>query len=193
MLDVMIDLETMGTQPDAAIVAIAAVEFDPAAQAIGRQLYTPVQLASSVAAGGTMDPATVLWWLQQAQPARAELCRADAQPLAPALQQLAAWLHWPGADRGVRVWGNGAAFDNVLLRGAYQRLQLQVPWAWHNDRCFRTLRKALPHVAPPAREGTTHHALDDALHQARHAVRLLGALPRLHPVGAGDGNTYVVR
>lgn len=88
MLDVMIDLEAMGTQPDAAIVAIGAVEFDAEADAIGRQLYIPVQLASSVAGGGTMDPATVLWWLQQAEPARAELWRADAQPLTPALLQL---------------------------------------------------------------------------------------------------------
>lgn len=77
----------------------------------------------------------------------------------------------------MRVWGNGAAYDNVLLRGAYQRLYMPLPWEWRNDRCFRTLRKALPHVEAPTREGTAHHALDDARHQALHAVRLLRALP----------------
>lgn len=177
MLDVMIDLETMGTRPDAAIVAIGAVEFEawPLPQ-IGRSLYLPVQLASSVAAGGTMDPATVLWWLQQDDAARRELCSPAAVTLREALHRLADWMtrHRPAAR--LRVWGNGAAFDNVVLRGAYQRLGMDAPWQWPDDRCFRTLRKMVPLVPAPEREGTAHHALDDARHQARHAVAMLRAL-----------------
>jgi DNA polymerase III epsilon subunit-like protein len=34
-MDVMLDLETMGNGPDAAIVAIGAIEFDPAAERLG--------------------------------------------------------------------------------------------------------------------------------------------------------------
>ena len=47
MLDVMLDLETMGTQPDAAIVAIGAVEFDLEAAQLGRRFYQPVTLDSA--------------------------------------------------------------------------------------------------------------------------------------------------
>lgn len=192
MLDVMIDLETMGTQPDAAIVAIGAVEFDAESGALGGVRYLPVDLASSVATGGTVDPATVVWWTQQDEAVRRELWSTDCQPLTAALAALRVWLQWRENDRNVRIWGNGAAFDNVVLRGAYQRIGEPPPWQWRNDRCFRTLRKLLSWVEPPVRTGVPHIALDDALHQARHAIALLQAVaPKLQPVGAGDGQTYV--
>lgn len=177
MLDVMLDLETMGTQPDAAIVAIGAVEFDAVAGITGRELYLPVPLASSVAAGGTIDADTVLWWLQQADEARRELWSAEGRALPKALADLAAWLVMRPDAHTVRVWGNGAAFDNVVLRGAYQRLGLPPPWEWRNDRCYRTLRKMLPQVQRTGSSGTAHHALHDARGQAFHAVWLLRALP----------------
>lgn len=74
--DVMLDLETMGQGPDAAIVAIGAVSFDLEAGKLGSEFYTVVDLTSSVEAGGKMDPSTVLWWLQQSEQARSELKRA---------------------------------------------------------------------------------------------------------------------
>lgn len=190
MLDVMIDLETMDTATTAAIVAIGAVEFDVESGALGRSLYLPVQLASSVAAGGTMSPDTVLWWMQQPDDARRELWSGDGQTLERALTNLRRWLEMRPDGQDVRVWGNGAAFDNVVLRGAYERLGLPPPWKWSNDRCYRTLRKLQPQIEPPPREGTAHHALDDAVHQARHAALLLRLMPQLRRVGAGDGNTF---
>ena len=50
MNDVMLDLETMGTGPDAAIVAIGAIAFDVHTRTIGPSFYIPVELRSSVAA-----------------------------------------------------------------------------------------------------------------------------------------------
>lgn len=173
MLDVMIDLETMGTQPDAAIVAIGAVEFDAQAGVLGGSRYWRVDLASSVAGGGTIDPGTVLWWMQQEDDARCEVWSMLRVTLLKALDELAAWLGDRPDTNRLCVWGNGAAFDNVILRGAYTRLGRVAPWAWRNDRCYRTLCKLLPHVDGPPRESMDHHAQSDALHQARHAIMLL--------------------
>ena len=174
MHDVMIDLETMGTRPDAAIVAIGAVAFDPGTGQLGARLYLPGSLASSLAANGSMDADTVLWWMQQDEAARRELYRADREPLPATLADLAEWLtlHCGPADK-LRVWGNGAGFDNVLLRGAYQRCGQVVPWMHWNDRCYRTLKALHPGV-PLARTGTHHNAVDDAESQARHALAILG-------------------
>lgn len=175
MKDVMLDLETMGNKPDAAIVAIGAVEFDIGVGAIGARFYLPVQLGSSVRYGGAMDPDTVLWWLQQDEAPRRELWGDDRATLPDALSQFTAWMESRAAGGAVRVWGNGAAFDNVVLRGAYERLDRQAPWYFWDDRCYRTMKAQRPDV-PMARVGVHHNAADDAESQARHLLRLMGVL-----------------
>lgn len=173
MRDVMLDLETMGNGPDAAITAIGAVCFDPAGGTVGAVFYRVVDLASSVASGGVMDPATVLWWMKQSDEARGEFARTGV-PLMSALRSFTVALNQVGADT-VRVWGNGAAFDNVILAGAYKRLGLPVPWSYKNDRCYRTVAAMAPQVV---REegGTRHNALEDAKGQALHLMACLRAL-----------------
>lgn len=170
MSNIMLDLETMGTRPDAAIVAIGAVEFDPSTRAIGERFYRTVNLASAVAMGGTIDPDTVLWWLRQSDPARAELQRPDRVTLGTALLAFDNWLD----DRrdSVCIWGNGAAFDNVILRTAYTNAGTPAPWNHWNDRCYRTLKAMHPGV-PLHRTGTHHNAVDDAETQARHLLDIL--------------------
>ncbi len=171
MLDVMLDLETMGTQPDAAIVAIGAVEFDLEANQLGRRFYQPVTLDSASELGGTIEPATVIWWMQKSEAARAELWRPDAAHIAQALRDFRLWLG--ECDSSVRVWGNGAAFDNVVLRSAYQRTGLDAPWQFRNDRCYRTVRGMFPTAPPMQRLGTHHNALNDAESQALHLLAMI--------------------
>lgn len=167
---VMLDLETMGTTPGSAIVAIGAVRFDPETGTVGgdgREFYTAVDLASCLEAGLTVDGGTVLWWLEQEDAARRALFTAPT-PLRVALEDFAGWC-----PEDCQMWGNGAAFDNVILAAAYKALDRRQPWAFWNDRCYRTM-KALSSVASPKFAGTRHNALDDAKHQARHLIDILG-------------------
>lgn len=173
MRDVMLDLETMGNGPDAAITAIGAVCFDPVGGTVGAEFYRVVDLASSVAAGGVMDPATVLWWLRQGDAARGEFARPSVW-LSKALEDFAEWLSHCGE---VRVWGNGAAFDTVILAGAYKRCGFPVPWSYKNDRCYRTVAALAPQVTR-AEGGTRHNALEDARGQAVHLIECLRVLGR---------------
>ena len=116
MQNLMIDLETMGTNPQAAIVAIGAVEFSLTSGELGREFYKVVDLASSMEAGGIVDPGTVLWWLRQSDEARA-MFQAPAHRIHEVLESLSLFMaEFGGPD--VKVWGNGAAFDNVVLAGA---------------------------------------------------------------------------
>ena len=172
--EVMLDLETMGTGPDAAIVAVGAIEFDVTTRSLGRDFYRVVSLESAVAAGGVMDAGTVMWWLRQDEAARKALC-GDARPLRNVLIDFADWLAQVGKD--VRVWGNGAAFDNVILSQAYKRAGLERPWFYCNDRCYRTVKALRPEIAPVEHKGTKHNALADATTQALHLMRLLGEAP----------------
>lgn len=169
---VMLDLETLGRSSSAAIVAIGAVQFNPFTGDIGGSCYITVNLASSVAAGLQIEPETVIWWLQQSDPARSALASAAGQgrPLIDALRDCAAWL-----PRGTCVWGNGAAFDNALLSNAYRQAGMEQPWHYHNDRCYRTLRALFPDV-PSEPPEVAHRALDDALAQAKHVLKIAATM-----------------
>lgn len=173
MNDVMHDLETMGVGPGAAIVAIGAVEFDPDTGKLGREFYQEIRLEDSVAAGGVIDASTVLWWMQQSDDARAAVYNKGGVSLLAALIQFAQWLRACGPD--VKLWGNGAAFDNVILRNAYGLMRMAPPWDHRNDRCYRTLKNLRPGIEL-VRGGTHHNALDDAISQARRAVAILSDL-----------------
>jgi hypothetical protein len=162
---VMIDIETMGTSNEAAIISIGAVKFDPMADGVIDSFYVPVTLLSSVAAGLKIDAKTVMWWMK---PERAEardqlVADGSAVDLYSALDGFATWF---GPD-SLPTWGNGATFDNVILRNAFAKCGMECPWGYTHDRCYRTLRGLAPDMSVP-REGTYHNALDDAIHQAKY-------------------------
>ncbi len=164
-MNVMIDLETLGNKPGSVIVALGAVVFSR--EGISREFYTRIDADSCVKVGLTMDPSTVKWWLNQGEEARAEILKPGL-PLAVACMDFTNFLFGHEAQ----VWGNGAAFDNVLLAAAFRAAGWEVPWKFWNDRCFRTLKAMRPEVRYEA-QGVAHNALDDARSQALHAIKLL--------------------
>jgi len=170
-IDVSLDLETMGNGPDAAIIAIGAVEFSLETGQLGQEFYEVVDLESSVSAGGTITPSTVLWWMQQSDEARKVFERKGEQ-ISTTLHHFTGWVYQLNGVRNVCIWGNGAAFDNVILRTAYERLGLKPPWNFWDDRCFRTIKALHPEVEF-VKSGVAHNALDDAKNQARYLMEVL--------------------
>lgn len=168
-MHVMVDIETMGTHPNAPILSIGAVLFD--CLGIAEEFYETASLHDNIDTGATMDPSTVLWWMQQSDEARAALLDAAQSdvPLQLALQNFGAFCNLSGKMID-GVWGNGASFDNVLLATAYKRLGMETPWPFWKDRCFRTMKNVcrVDHVL----EGTAHNALDDARSQAQHLIKI---------------------
>lgn len=182
MRDVMIDLETMGTTPGSAIVSIGACFFDRAIGAIGDTFEASISLKSCVAAGLTLDPDTVMWWLGQSDAARGKLTGTTGRPLADELFSFAGWLRRV-ATGPVRPWGNAASFDCGLLAEAYRAAGMDIPWKFWDERCYRTLKEENKHV-PYVRTGIPHHALSDAISQAQHACAIAGK-PAANPVIPG--------
>ncbi|EMT0922988.1 3'-5' exoribonuclease [Klebsiella pneumoniae] len=172
---VMVDLETMGKKHNAPIVAIGAVVFDPATGSIGESFYKVVCLESSVNWGAVIDPSTVIWWLKQSSEARSAIVNDDAIPLQDALLQFREFVsdNVAGGRKKAQVWGNGASFDNSILRSSYDCIAEDYPWEYWNDRDVRTmveLGQAIsfdPKTTIPF-EGSRHNALADAIHQARY-------------------------
>ncbi|WP_373859121.1 3'-5' exoribonuclease [Klebsiella variicola subsp. variicola] len=172
---VMVVLETMGKKHNAPIVAIGAVVFDPATGSIGESFYKVVCLESSVNWGAVIDPSTVIWWLKQSSEARSAIVNDDAIPLLDALLQFREFVsdNVTGGSKKAQVWGNGASFDNSILRSSYDCIAEDYPWEYWNDRDVRTmveLGQAIsfdPKTTIPF-EGSRHNALADAIHQARY-------------------------
>ncbi|EJL0134921.1 3'-5' exoribonuclease, partial [Escherichia coli] len=163
----MIDLEAMGINPDAPIISIGAIFFDPQTGDMGPEFSKTVDLET---AGGVIDRDAIKWWLKQSREAQSAIM-TDEIPLDDALLQLREFIDENSGEFFVQVWGNGANFDNTILRRSYERQGIPCPWRYYNDRDVRTiveLGKAIDFDARTAIpfEGERHNALDDARYQA---------------------------
>jgi exodeoxyribonuclease VIII len=131
--------------------------------------------------------------MAQSDGARKQTFGAESTWTLPtALIQFNAWLGEQDKDfRKIAIWGNGATFDNVVLRSAYASVGLKPHWHFRGDKCYRTVINLLPEDKRPAfeRHGTHHNALDDAITQARHLQRCMYVLHLMQhwdPTGARD-------
>ncbi|EAA1047968.1 3'-5' exoribonuclease [Escherichia coli] len=165
----MIDLETMGKNPDAPLISIGAIFFDPQTGDMGPEFSKTIDMDT---AGGVIDRGTIKWWLKQSREAQSAIL-TDEIPLDDALLQLREFIDENSGEFFVQVWGNGANFDNTILRRSYERQGIPCPWRYYNDRDVRTiveLGKAIDFDARTAIpfEGERHNALDDARYQAKY-------------------------
>lgn len=172
--DVMVDLETLGNTPGCVILSIGAIGFDPVRGEIGDTYYRVINKQSCLDAGLHIDRDTEAWWRKQSPEAREVLTEAETSEfaLADTLQHFAVGLIRTFGEN-VRIWGNGADFDNAIMAVAYRQCGIRLPWKFWNNRCYRTLKEQHPGVKL-ARTGTYHNALDDARTQAIHALRIFG-------------------
>lgn len=171
----MVDLETMGSGPDAPIVSIGAVYFDPSTGNTGAEFYQVVSLESSMTFGMKPDASTIQWWLKQSSEARSAILVDEAMGLRETLELLADFIAENAANGShtVQLWGNGCSFDNVILRRAYALTETPFAVPFWNDRDVRTMVELGKSVGINPRfdipfEGDMHNALSDARHQVKY-------------------------
>lgn len=162
--DIMIDLETLAATPDAAILTIGAVKFDP----FGREsqdkamdsFYVKVDVDSCHDLGLVASDDTIEWWSRQSAEAQAAAFDPDGRlPVREAFDQLYKFC-W-GAKR---VWANGSVFDIVICEHVFRKLNKAIPWKFWEIRDVRTaFDLGIDPKRPPI---TAHHALEDAWNQA---------------------------
>jgi hypothetical protein len=156
-MDCMIDLETVGTGPDACILTIAAQTFDPTALGyLPKDYYARVDIDSQP--NREVDDATVEWWATQPQAAQDEAFGEEGRiPLKQALEELSKLCFHCNL-----TWANGTTFDMVILENAYKQEQLPIPWQFWNVRDARTVYSLYPDLPKPK---ASHHALEDCKRQ----------------------------
>lgn len=174
MQDMMIDLETLGTRPDAAILSIGACMFDRKRGVLGRTFY--VRCAPDLSEY-SVDYNTFKFWMEQSEPARAALFYC-AVPLYKAAREFIAF--WAvAASEKTRVWALPAAFDIPIMENMLRKeLKMSPPWHYSAPRCCRTLFdvfniKKEDRIKPEVE----HDALSDAKAQAETAIKAYSHIP----------------
>lgn len=178
---IMVDLETASTEPNAAIVQLAAVVVVPPS---GGGVYPRMSfneyasLASNETYGLDVSKETLEWWSGQEAQLRARVFGGQKS----IWDVLYTFHHWcaqrVGGEQYMKdrlfLWGNGADFDCTILKSAYEKSDTY-PFNFRNHRCYRTIRNVCgseDYYSDIVNE-TKHDALSDATYQARVLERII--------------------
>ena len=162
--DIMIDLETLATSSNSAILTIAGIRFNFSKEY--RNIDNPYLMDYFYCRVDTesqyyrdIDDDTVEWWSKQDQEAKIEAFSPEDRLSFE--DAMLAFNHW--AAGGDRYWANGAAFDFPVLESANRQLGFTSPWKYWQAMDARTVYKLCPvHYSPTKFK---HHALFDCLNQ----------------------------
>lgn len=193
MDDISIDLETLSTRPNAAILSIGAVQFDRDTGKIGKTFYVEVDMDDAIK-HGHVSGSTLRWWMAQSDAAKSVFKDAPHDEprgnLHAALCRLKAFILSCTDD--ARVWGNGPTADITWLDNAFASAGagMDQPWKFWNIRCVRTTvdDSGIDRQNVPKADGPAHNALVDALWQAYAVIyaraAIKGKSPKItHPKG----------
>lgn len=173
-VNVMVDLETLGTAPNSVLLSIGAVMFDSmgAFLADDYKFYTEVALEQQMQ-NHVIDLNTIRFWNDEAAKSGVAAPYRGTVAIPNALNAFNEWLVKisSGTVDNLVVWANGTDFDIPILRYNLEGCGLNVLWKYNAVRDCRTLFKlADVHAdgwdAAIAKQGVAHNALDDAVNQA---------------------------
>lgn len=170
MNDIMVDLETMGTGSNAAIVQIGAIRFDRTTGGISADVFkVNVDLQDCIEHGLKVNGDTVAWWMSKSDIQREGLYTPNPIGLYPALCQLTAWLAASGPVLKLSLWSRSPRFDLQILEDAYKASSLKIPWDFRQEMCVRTIETLRPDIKQKHdledANAYSHDALKDCLHQ----------------------------
>jgi DNA polymerase III epsilon subunit-like protein len=165
---VMVDLETLATSPQAAVVAIGAVKFTSKEIVDGFEAYIP---PASAGLCGDVAPKTVEWWSKQDPSIRAKVFGGNEAPLA-ACKRFAEFCE--GSDF---VWAKPTTFDITVLRHLFKQMGLEFPFHFRGERDARTLIAVAKEYGVKFNEilegQAKHDPLDDSRVQALQVIKIL--------------------
>jgi hypothetical protein len=165
----MLDIETGGLEAPAAILEIAAAEFNPGTGEILRAWHSEIDALDCARCGLHLDAATAGFHLKNGFQGHLR-----GSTLWRALNQLDMFLHL--SQESIEVWAWGLDFETAHLKAAAAAAGCIMPWRYWEGRCARTAWKlAFPTENPPTRP---HRAELDVAAQVRDLTRALANLQR---------------
>lgn len=166
-VDLMVDLETFATGPDALIVQIGACYFDRVTGEIFETFKANINPSGESV--GQVDVHTVMWWLKQSKAAQESILAEPRVEFKKALQDFKDF-----SSRANCIWSH-ATFDFVILQNSFKRCGIR-QFNYKSARDIRTLVDLAGQIPQQTRDGVHHDALDDAIFQVKYCVACLNKI-----------------
>lgn len=164
IMDIMVDIETLGTATDSVITQIGAVKFERMTGKIIEKFVVNIDIQDCLRLGLTVDAGAVKFWFDQTKRTFLE----NTVPLERALYRFGVFCTDPEIYTGFKTgphkgWAH-ATFDFPILDNAYRKIGLTFPMKHRNLRDIRTLGELAgnPKYSDLPK---THDALDDCIRQ----------------------------
>lgn len=159
----MIDCETLDVGERPVILSIGAVVFND--QQILHYFDAGISTESTTDFDVSQD--TLDWWAEQNKTAR-QLAFSGTENIKDALIRL---VNFYTQHECTEIWSKGALADIRWINNALSHFNIECPWKYYKEFCFRTLLKSVPRFEIPF-HGIAHNALDDAIHQAKQFIHI---------------------
>lgn len=162
-MDLMLDIETLSTRPNAVILSFGAVKFDPFSNNIDAENGVDVRLDvdEQTVMGRHVQEETINWWATQPkevqEAALGEANRLTVEEFTKLFNRLLV-----GVDK---IWCQGPAFDMVIIEDLYRQVGKPTPWQFWQVRDSRTLFGVFGDPRDKNRK-EAHNALIDCVYQA---------------------------
>jgi hypothetical protein len=189
----MVDIETLSNPNStvtSAILAIAAVQFNPQTGELGREFRVNVDLQSCIDAGLEVNADTLAWWINQKDPEVLRSLFKNTIHISQALLEFNNWLRLLAADlfnsgdrsKEFRLWGRSPRFDLGVMQQAYTKLNILPAWDFKLELDVRTIEWLRPAVknafddsAKERGEYYTHDPMKDCKHQIKYVSAIIAA------------------
>lgn len=139
-IDIMTDIETLGTNSDSTIIQISAIAFNIET---GEHLRSFNQIADiSQNDFMNVDGTTIKWWMNTNKELLQELLNNGKYSSDEILKNFNNWItdiQYEYGQKEVYLWGNGILFDNKMIQHQLDSLCIKYPIFYKNDRDVRTI------------------------------------------------------
>jgi DNA polymerase III epsilon subunit-like protein len=187
-INIMLDIETLGGDDRAPILAIGACAFDENGVDEDNTFYRTCSVDGNDMFGqNAIDPDTVEWWLQQSDEAQAALFDTPRRlTLKLMLDDFFDWVVVRLPIEGAKLvcWAKPPSFDCRIVKAACERCGVDWPFSWRDERDVRVIidiakelniKSALHEQKPEIK----HRADHDAVAQAKVVVATMRHLKSL--------------
>ncbi|NRA42467.1 MAG: 3'-5' exoribonuclease [Pseudomonadales bacterium] len=176
--ELMLDIETLGTNNNAVILSIGVTVFsvsenNPCADSF----YCELPVQPQIDNGRTICASTLKWW--QRQKTVCPIVHDDeneANNFAETVEKLVDLCEFIGTKYpGRKIWAHGTTFDIVRTESLLEDFGMKVPWSWWSVMDCRTVTNLIDCRS----KANNHNALDDAINQARWIIKAKKKLAKI--------------
>ena len=184
-VDIMTDIETLGTKPDSTVFQVSAIAFDITTK---EQFSVFNEIIDIKYEKMIADGDTIKWWLNtDKELLHRLLCHENAKKGSIVFDEFQRWILTQTKNfKDIYLWGNGIKFDNVMIQSQMDKYGLTYPIFYQNDRDVRTilelasmksgLTQKMIQESCKDKDEVLHNALDDCSFQVRMVCKCFDIL-----------------